>query len=82
MLCLQKKQNELTRFERNHRYPVRNTASLRAPMARLRLTEQSVLHNAINIWNELPLDIKNSRSYNSFKYNYKKLLLNRYAVNS
>ena len=47
-------------------------------LARLRLTEQSVLHNMITLWNELPSNLKNSRSYNSFKFNYKKLLLSEY----
>ena len=75
-----KNQNELTRFARTHRYPVRNTADLRAPMARLRSTEQSVLHNTVNLWNQLPLDLKNSSSLESFKFNYKKLLLNQYTL--
>ena len=70
--------DQLNHFTKSHRYPVRNSADLRPPMARLRSTEQSVLYNTINLWNELPLDLKNSRSYNSFKYNYKKLLLNQY----
>ena len=74
-----KNQNELIRFTRNHRYPMRNTADLRAPMARLRSTEQSVLYNTINLWNELPLDLKNSRSYDSFKFKYKELLLSQYV---
>ena len=72
-------QNDLNRFIRTHRYPTRNTADLRPPVARLRMTEQSVIHNAIDIWNSLPLDLKNSNSYDIFKLKYKQHLLLQYV---
>ena len=71
-------QNELSSFARNHRYPTRNTSGLRPPFARLRSTEQSVIYQATNLWNNLPIEIKNSVSYNVFHFKYKQYLLNQY----
>ena len=49
-----------------------------APHERLRSTEQSVIYNAINIWRTLPQNLKDSVSINSFKFNYKRLLIDLY----
>ena len=62
----------------NHNYFTRNNNYLQAPRVRLRSCEQSIIYNAVNIWNEVPDDIKACLTKASFKYNYKNYLLNQY----
>ena len=68
----------LVDYQRNHLYNTRQRTELIAPFERLRTTQQSVIFNAIQIWNDIPEIIKNSVSINSFKFTYKKYLLDRY----
>ena len=68
----------LDNFTRNHNYSTRQRNEYLAPFARLRSTQQSVLFNAINNWNSIPDNIKNSISLPSFKYKYKQHLLESY----
>ena len=64
---------------RNHSYPTRFSSELLPPMERLRSSSQSVIYNAINIWNSLPSDLQNSTSLDIFKTRYKELLFAQYA---
>ena len=68
----------LGNFTRNHNYSTRQRNEYLAPFARSRSTQQSVLFNAINNWNTIPDNIKNSISLPSFKYKYKQHLLESY----
>ena len=68
----------INRYQRSHTYNTRNRNLLVAPIERLRSTEQSVIYNAVNIWNEVPVHIKLSLTSQSFKYRYREFLLSRY----
>ena len=71
-------QHLLDAHRNNHSYATRNNDYLLAPRIRLRSSEQSIIYNAVHIWNNVPDVIKLSPSIDSFKYNYKKYLLNQY----
>ena len=64
---------------RIHSYPTRFSSELLPPMERLRSSSQSVIYNAINIWNSLPSDLQNSTSLDIFKTRYKELLFAQYV---
>ena len=59
-------QNILVEFSRTHSHFTRNRDVPLAPFARLRCTEQSVIRNALILWDTIPSDIKNT-SINVFK---------------
>ena len=69
----------LDQFYRNHNYNTRGRNSFLPPFERLRMTEQSVIHNAVGFWNQIPMSIKLSPSKNSFKFNLKEFLLSQYS---
>ena len=62
----------------HHNYDTRNNDHLLAPRVRLRTREQSIVYNAVRIWNDVPDYIKTCPSIVSFKFNYKNYLLNQY----
>ena len=72
----------LNEHSRSHNYSTRNRESLIEPFHRLRSTNQSVILNTIRIWNEISEDVKQCRSYNSFKNQYKNELLKNYNRDS
>ena len=74
-----KNQDLLTSFTRSHNYNTRNRELYLPPFERLRSTEQSVLHQGIRAWNNIPDDIKACRALEGFKHQYKQLLINQYA---
>ena len=71
-------QHLLHEFVSEHTHFTRYRNLLMPPFERLRSTSQSVVHNGVSIWNEIPNDIKSSLSLNSFKYQYKNYLLSQY----
>ena len=73
--------NSSTHFLRPHDYATRGHDDPLSSYARLRLTQNSISVVGPNIWREIPEDIKNSPSRNSFKFRYKKFLLSFYSVN-
>ena len=72
-------QDLLASYVYSHNYPTRNRDQFLAPIPRLRSTEQSVIYNAINIWNDIPDDIKACTTKQNFKYHYKKHLLSQHS---
>lgn len=65
-----------TRLEvRNPRYPSRNHRILRLPHPTSALTRRSIIYESVNIFNHLPLDIKNSASPRMFKRQMRTLLI-------
>ena len=72
-------QHLLTSYTHSHDYFTRNRAQYVPPIARLRSTEQSVILNAISVWNDIPADIKACRTKQNFKYKFKKHLLAQYS---
>ena len=70
--------NSRNKFERVHIYDTRNRSALLPSFARLTLTQNSLSVSAVNFWNELPNDIKESRSLPMFKNGVKKFLLSKY----
>ena len=73
--------NSSAHFLRPHDYATRGHDDPLSSYARLRLTQNSISVVGPNIWREIPEDIKNSPSRNSFKFKYKKFLLSFYSVN-
>ena len=74
-----KNPNILNQYVRTHNYNTRNRNDLLPTFQRLRVSDQSVIHNTVLNWNEVPLHIKESPSLASFKYCYRQFLLNQYA---
>ena len=72
------KMDSRNNFERVHIYDTRNRSALLPSFARLTLTQNSLSVSAVNFWNELPNDIKESRSLPMFKNGVKKFLLSKY----
>ena len=56
----------------------RHRDDLMPPQHRLRLSQQSVLLNGINVWNSVPQNIKDRTTVGGFKNGYKKMLLDSY----
>ena len=73
-----KNQFILDNFRSTHTYETRNRNFLVPPFERLRSTEQSVIYNIIILWDDIPLSIRQSNTFPSFKCTYKKYLLSRY----
>ena len=71
-------QHLLTDYSRTHSHFARNRDEPLPPPARLRSTEQSVIRNALILWNTVPSDIKTCRTITTFKLQYKTFLLNNY----
>ena len=65
---------------RSHDYFTRNRNSSLIPVARLRATEQSVIRNALSVWNDIPVDIKTCRTLENFKFKFRNHLLEQYSV--
>ena len=65
-------------FERVHIYDTRNRSDLIPSFARLTLTQNSLSVSVMNFWNELPTDVKESRSLPMFKNRVKTFLLGKY----
>ena len=62
-------------------YPTRSVNSLIPQFQRLTSTQRSIFYTGPKIWNDIPVDIKNSPSILSFKRNYKSYLISRYSPN-
>ena len=72
-------QHILNAYERPHHYPTRNRDLYIEPLERLRSSQQSVIFNAIKIWNCIPADIKACNSKDSFKFRLRNHFLSQYA---
>ena len=67
-----------TRNELNiqsHSYDTRSNNQVHDPFPRLVSTQRSIGHVGPKIWNELPVDIRESSSLNMFKNKLKNFLL-------
>ena len=53
----------------------RNDHSFHVPHRRIDLTQHCISYAGSQVWNRIPQEIKFAKSINSFKSNYKKLLL-------
>ena len=67
--------NRLILTSQIHHYNTRNRSNLRTPYARLQICLNSFLIKGINIWNELPDNIRQANTMSYFKSKVKKLLL-------
>jgi hypothetical protein len=54
----------------------RNEHSFHVPHRRIDLTQHCISYSGVQVWNKIPQKIKLSGSINSFKFSYKKVLLN------
>ena len=68
-----------TRFLRNHSYNTRNRSDLLPDRARLTITENYLGVIGPNVWNNIPPEIQEAPSRDSFKHKYKNLLLLNYS---
>ena len=57
-----------------HNRALRDPLRLRPPQVRSTRSQQSIVNNGCRIWNELPLNIRESTSLNIFKNNIKRYL--------
>ena len=73
--------NSSVNFLRTHDYATRGHDDLLPQSARLTLTQNSISVKGPNLWRSIPEDIRNSPSYNCFKFSYKKFLLSSYTGN-
>ena len=66
-------------FDRNHRYSTRSYDDLVPFQARLTATKNSLRVCGPNIWNSIPLEIRNLPTISIFKNRYKKHLISLYS---
>ena len=66
-------------YDRTHSYNTRNRSDLIPNRARLTISKNSISIAGPNIWNSIPHSIRNSPSRSSFKYHYKRFLLDAYT---
>ena len=64
-------------FDSNHQYATRSN-DLVPFFARLTVTRNSLRVSGPNIWNSIPLEIRNLPTLSTFKVRYKKYLLSLY----
>ena len=67
-------------FPASHNYDTRNSANMQIARSRLTITQNSINVIGPNIWNSIPIEIQNSLTRNSFKYNYKNFLISSYEI--
>ena len=72
-------QELLIEYSRPHNYSTRNREVPLAPFSRLRSTEQSIVRNALIVWDSVPPNIKTCLTIKRFKFQYKNHLLNQYS---
>lgn len=73
-----KNQHILENYRRSHSHNTRSRHLLLPPLQRLRSTSQSVYFNMIDLWDKIPLNIRQCNTYQSFKHTYKNHLLSLY----
>ena len=80
-LCcyLYKNQHLIENHTRNHDYFTRHRNDIHVPNARLRSTEQSVIRNALLVWNDIPDNLRACRTFTQFKIQLKKYLIDQYS---
>ena len=66
-------------FDRNHQYSTRTYYDLVPFQARLTATKNSLRVSGPNIWNTIPLEIRNLPTLSIFKNHYKKHLISLYS---
>jgi hypothetical protein len=59
-----------------HTYNVRRNESLRLPFPRLNSDRQSVIYHSINLWNDLPLEIRTIMSIKQYKNAVRRFICN------
>ena len=69
-------------FDREHSYLTRNYDNLVPFHARLTVTKNSLRTIGPNIWNSIPIEIRNMPTKNQFKTNYAKYLISLYSLSS
>ena len=77
---LYKNQHLIETHALNHNYFTRYRNNVNVPHARLRSTEQSVIRNALRIWDDIPASIRACRTFNQFKLQFKKYLIEQYSI--
>ena len=65
-------------YNSNHSYSTRSSSLLRPDYQRLTVTQQSIHYLIPTVWNSIPVSIKNSKSLNIFKREYRSYLLSLY----
>ena len=62
----------------DHNHDTRNSDMLVPPFPRIEALRMNFQHQFINIWNEIPIIIKEKPSLSSFKYSLKHHFINQY----
>ena len=76
------KNNLYSEYTRNHSHNTRNRSNLLPAYHRLTSTQNSFSFNAPNVWNAIPISIRESRNVDIFKNNLKKHFLSIYQSSS
>ena len=79
-LYFYKNKTSFQNYLSSHNYFTRNRNNPVPPFERLNVSQQSVFYNAIKIWNNLPVSIKQLPSEASFKKHLKSFLLAKYCT--
>ncbi len=64
----------------NHNYNTRNASDFKYPKIRTELGRKSISYQGVNIWNDIPNQIKTCKNMKSFKHSYKEDLISKYKV--
>ena len=62
----------------NHNYNTRFALNFEFPNNKLEFGNKSISYQGVKIWNSIPSNIKNSKSLNLFKSNYKDSFISQY----
>ena len=62
----------------NARYNLRQNNLLDIPLMRSNQSQSSILYHGVKVWNNLPSNIREKSTVESFKKSLKDLLLNKY----
>ena len=63
-----------------HNYQTRIVNNFNIPLVRLAVAQKSIFFQGPKIWNNLPLEIRTSLSYNIFKRRFKQHLIASYET--
>lgn len=70
--------NMFTANANNHDYETRHASDFEYPNTRLEFGNKTIGYQGVKIWNNIPMNLKNSKNINCFKHSYKDFLFNDY----
>jgi hypothetical protein len=67
-------------FRHNERYPLRNADDFKLPRVNKMFTQNCVFYSGLKLFNELPIEIKQSHNFNEFKRKCSVYIKQKYPI--